>query len=119
MLTKDGAPALTLQGGRLHKGALVTRAPEITSKEAADALRGLELYAPREAFAAPEDEDEFYLADLIGLDVRRVDGVALGGSARCTTSAPATCSRSRRRRAPATTCPSPAPPCPRCASLRA
>jgi len=78
MLTKDGAPALTLQGGRLHKGALVTRAPEITSKEAADALRGLELYAPREAFAAPEDEDEFYLADLIGLDVRRVDGVALG-----------------------------------------
>jgi len=78
MLTKDGAPALTLQGGRLHKGALVTRAPEITSKEAADALRGLELYAPREAFAAPEDEDEFYLADLIGLDVRHVDGVALG-----------------------------------------
>ncbi len=78
MLTKDGAPALTLQGGRLHKGALVTRAPEITSKEAADALRGLELYAPREAFAAPEDEDEFYLADLIGLDVRHVDGAALG-----------------------------------------
>ena len=78
MLTKDGAPALTLQGGRLHKGALVTRAPEITSKEAADALRGLELYAPREAFAAPEDEDEFYLADLIGLDVRHVDGAGLG-----------------------------------------
>ena len=78
MLTKDGAPALTLQGGRLHKGALVTRAPEITSKEAADALRGLELYARREAFAAPEDEDEFYLADLIGLAVRHVDGVALG-----------------------------------------
>ena len=39
MLTKGGAPALTLQGGRVHKGSLITRAPEITSKEAADALR--------------------------------------------------------------------------------
>lgn len=78
LLSKDGAPALTLQGGRVHKAALITRAPEIASKEAADALRGLELYAPREAFAAPEDEDEFYLADLIGLAVRHVDGAALG-----------------------------------------
>ncbi len=78
MLTKGGAPALTLQGGRVHKGSLITRAPEITSKEAADALRGLELYAPRDAFAAPEDEDEFYLADLIGLAVRHMDGAPLG-----------------------------------------
>ncbi len=78
MLDKGGAPVLTLQGGRLHKGALVARAAEIASKEAADALRGLDLYAPREAFAAPVDQDEFYLADLIGLDVRSVGGAPLG-----------------------------------------
>jgi len=78
MFGKTGAPVLTLEAGRLHKGALVARAPEIATKEAADALRGLELYVPREAFAAPEDEDDFYLADLIGLEVRHVDGRVLG-----------------------------------------
>ena len=78
LLTKDGRPALTLQAGRLHKDVLVVRAPEIADKEAADAARGIELYAPREAFALPEDEDEFYLADLIGLPVQGLDGASLG-----------------------------------------
>lgn len=78
LTTKDGAPALTVQAGRLHKDGLVVRAPEIATKEAADAARGLELYAPREAFAPPEDDDEFYLADLIGLAVQDRGGGALG-----------------------------------------
>jgi 16S rRNA processing protein RimM len=78
LLTKDGRPALTLQAGRLHKDGLVVRAPEIADKEAADGARGMELYAPREAFAPSEDDDEFYLADLIGLAVQGLDGVALG-----------------------------------------
>ncbi len=78
LLTDDGRPALTLQTGRLHKEGLVVRAPEVASKEAADALRGLELYAPREAFADPQDEDEFYLADLIGLRVVDTAGAPLG-----------------------------------------
>lgn len=77
LVTKAGAPALTLTGGRVQKGALLARAAEVATKEAADALRGLELYAPRDAFAAP-DEDEFYLADLIGLEVVHVDGRPLG-----------------------------------------
>lgn len=76
--TKDGAPALTLEAGRLHKGGLVARAPEIASKEAADAMHGVDLYVPREALPEPEDEDDFYLADLIGLAVRHVDGRDLG-----------------------------------------
>jgi len=78
LLHKDGRPALTLEGGRLHKGALVVRAPEIASKEAADAARGIELYAPRDAFKTLDDEDEFYLADLIGLLVLSPKGAALG-----------------------------------------
>jgi 16S rRNA processing protein RimM len=65
---EDGSPGLTLTGGRPHKGALVARADEVATREDAEALRGLQLYVPREALPEP-DEDEFYLADLIGLQV--------------------------------------------------
>ena len=78
LLGADGAIVLTLTDGRLHKGGLVTRAPQIDSKEAADALRGRDLYAPREAFAPPTDDNDFYLADLIDLRVQNPDGAALG-----------------------------------------
>ena len=67
-----------MQAGRLHQQVLIVRTAEVADKEAADALRGLDLYAPREAFAEPADEDEFYLIDLIGLTVRHVDGSPLG-----------------------------------------
>jgi len=73
----DGAPALTLTGGRPHKGALVARANEVATREDAEALRGLELYLPREALPAP-DEDEYYLADLIGLAAVSPAGETLG-----------------------------------------
>jgi len=73
----DGSPALTLSGGRAHRGALVARAVEVTTREEAEALRGLELYVPREALPAP-DEDEFYLADLIGLKAIAPDGAEVG-----------------------------------------
>jgi 16S rRNA processing protein RimM len=73
----DGSPGLTLTGGRPHKGALVARAKEVATREAAEALKGLELYVPRAALPAP-DEDEFYLADLIGLAAVTPQGEALG-----------------------------------------
>jgi 16S rRNA processing protein RimM len=65
---EDGSSGLTLTGGRPHKGALVARAEEVATPEDAEALRGLQLYVPREALPEP-GEDEFYLADLIGLQV--------------------------------------------------
>ena len=73
----DGAPALTLMAGRAHKNALVGRAKEVATREDAEALRGLGLYLARDAFPAA-DEDEFYLADLIGLRVEGPDGVEIG-----------------------------------------
>jgi 16S rRNA processing protein RimM len=78
LLDREGRPALEVLSGRPHKEALVVRAEGIASKETADALRGLDLYAPRDAFAAPTDEDEFYLADLVGLEVVHLDGRPLG-----------------------------------------
>ena len=73
----DGSAALTLTGGRAHKGALIARASEVATREDAEALRGLELFVPRGALPAP-DEDEFYLADLIGLAAVTPDGAPLG-----------------------------------------
>lgn len=77
LLRQDGSPALTLTAARLHKGGLVVRAREVETKEQADLLRGLRLYVPRSALPPP-DEDEFYLADLIGLEARAPDGTVLG-----------------------------------------
>jgi 16S rRNA processing protein RimM len=73
----DGAPALTLTGGRPHKGGLVARAKEVATREEAEALRGVELHVPREALPDPA-EDEFYLTDLIGLAAVSADGTELG-----------------------------------------
>ncbi len=73
----DGSPGLTLVSGRPFKDGLIARAQQISTKEEADALKGLELYAPRSALPAP-GADEFYLADLIGLEAQAPDGAALG-----------------------------------------
>ena len=78
LLREDGSAALTLQGGRAVKDAVIARAPEVAGKEAADALRGLRLYVPREALPAPDDADEFYLTDLIGLQALTADGEPFG-----------------------------------------
>jgi 16S rRNA processing protein RimM len=78
LLTEDGSPALTLQSARAAKGGVICRVKEIDTKEAADAARGRKLYVAREALPPVEDEDEFYLADLIGLIGRTPQGARLG-----------------------------------------
>ncbi|MBV0910959.1 ribosome maturation factor RimM [Anianabacter salinae] len=49
----------------------------VATKEQADALRGLRLYADRDALP-PAEDDEFYFADLIGLAVMDTGGARLG-----------------------------------------
>ena len=78
LLREDGQPALTLTGGRPAKGGVVARAKEIETREQAEAARGLRLYIPRSALPEPEEEDEFYIADLIGMDVVSLEGDLLG-----------------------------------------
>ncbi len=77
LVRADGTPALTLTGGRAAKGGLVARAERVEDRDQAEALRGLELYVPRDALPKLAD-DEFYLADLIGLAVRDVSGAEIG-----------------------------------------
>ena len=49
----------------------------MTDRNAAEALRGTELFVPRERLPEPED-DEVYVHDLIGLPVHLRDGSLLG-----------------------------------------
>lgn len=73
----DGSVGLTVMSGRPAKGGVVVRCAEAPTREAAEALRGLELYVPRAVLPEP-DEDEFYITDLIGLSVEAPDGAPLG-----------------------------------------
>jgi len=75
---EDGSPALTLTGGRAVTGSVIARAREVATREEAQALRGLALYIPRDTLPATQDEDEFYLADLIGLAVQSPAGEPMG-----------------------------------------
>ena len=77
LLRQDGSPGLTLLSGRVQKDDLIVRVREISTKEEADAMRGLLLHVPREALPEPE-EDEFYLTDLIGLSAVTPAGETLG-----------------------------------------
>ena len=77
LVRSDGAPGLTLLSARSFKDGLIGRAKEVATKEEADALKGLDLYAPRSVLPPPEEE-EFYLADLIGLKAEAPDGAPLG-----------------------------------------
>lgn len=77
LLRESGAPGLTLTAGRAAKGVVVARAKEVATREEAEALRGLKLYIPRAALPEPE-EDEFYVADMVGLDVVTLEGDLLG-----------------------------------------
>jgi 16S rRNA processing protein RimM len=74
---EDGSPALVLTSVRPVKGGVIARARGVDTRDQAEALRGQTLYVRREDLPAP-DEDEFYLADLIGLSVETTAGQVLG-----------------------------------------
>lgn len=67
---------LTLRG--TQKGLLLAAIEGVADRTAAEALKGLRLYVAREALPPPEDPEEFYHADLIGLAVEDTDGKPLG-----------------------------------------
>ena len=76
LVTEDGR-SFDLRLTRSVKDGFAARLSGVTSKEAADALRGVRLFAPRERLPGL-DEDEFYHADLIGMEVLDTGGTRLG-----------------------------------------
>jgi 16S rRNA processing protein RimM len=81
----DYAPLYTEDCGRTFdlvltgsvKNGLSARMSGIISKEDADALKGTELFVPRDRLPSLPD-DEFYHADLVGLTVYDTGGAMLG-----------------------------------------
>lgn len=62
---------------RPQKDGFIAILKGVTDRNAAEALRGTELFVPRERLPEPED-DEVYVHDLIGLTVHLADGSLLG-----------------------------------------
>lgn len=59
-------------------GVVVARAPEIRSREAAEALAGVRLFVDRAALPDIAEDDEYYVEDLVGLTAVTEAGDMLG-----------------------------------------
>ncbi len=77
LVTEDGSRDFDLVLTGQTKNGLTARMTGIVSKEDADALKGVKLFAPRDRLPETED-DEYYYADLVGLTVFDTGGTALG-----------------------------------------
>jgi len=75
--SEDRSRQFTLAIIRPIKNGFAARVTDVASKEDADALRGTVLFAERDQLPNLPD-DEFYHADLMGLDVYDTGGVLLG-----------------------------------------
>ncbi len=76
-LTADDGRTLALSVTGQAAGAVIAKVKGVTDRNAAEALKGLELWIERSALPAAE-EGAYYHADLIGLAVSLVTGEALG-----------------------------------------
>ena len=77
LLDEHGAVALTPKSHRPAKDHFIVRPAEQRQKEDWDALKGTLLYVPRSALPDAE-EDEFYVEDLVGVQVFSVGDIAVG-----------------------------------------
>jgi 16S rRNA processing protein RimM len=76
---KSGAKSFTLVSVRPQgKDMLVARVEGVDDRTGAERLTGVELYIRRDRLPPPEDEDEFYLADLVGLRAETRTGEVIG-----------------------------------------
>lgn len=57
---------------------VVARFKGVDDRTAAEALTGLELHVDRSTLPEPDEDDEFYQADLAGLEARDAGGAVLG-----------------------------------------
>lgn len=79
-------PLTTEKGATLHvkvirvakAGLVLAAADEIKAPEHVKELTGQKLYVDRDRLPPPEDDDEFYIEDLVGLRAETPDGAPAG-----------------------------------------
>lgn len=67
-----------LESVRPQKDFLVARIAGVDDRDAAEALRNLELYIPRDRLAPIDEDETWYISDLIGLAAQDANGGAIG-----------------------------------------
>lgn len=72
------AGPLTIAEGRVHSGRLLLAFEGYDDRGAAERLRGVLLVADVDPAESPEDPDEFFDHQLVGVAVRTVEGEAVG-----------------------------------------
>lgn len=72
-----GSRRFVIEAKGMVRGMVLAHIDGVDDRDAADRLRGTELYVDRDVLPVPEAE-EYYHADLIGLDVETRDGAHLG-----------------------------------------
>lgn len=77
LCTEDGTQSYDIGIVRTINNGFAARLSGVLTKEQADELKGVKLYAPRDRLPSLPD-DEFYHADLIGLEVYDTGGTLLG-----------------------------------------
>jgi 16S rRNA processing protein RimM len=77
LTTADGR-RMTVAGVRQSGGAVIAKFAEVADRTAAEKLSGTALFVDRSALPEPDDEEEFYQADLVGLAARAPGGEAIG-----------------------------------------
>ena len=75
LTTQDGTRSFKIS--RPVPNGFAARLSDVRTKEDADALKGVQLFVPRDRLPSLPD-DEFYHADLIGLTVLDTGGTTLG-----------------------------------------
>lgn len=79
LVTDSKVPrTLTVAASRWHSGRLLVKFAGVPDRTAAEQLRNLVLQAEVDEDERPEDPDEYYDRELIGLAVRTSDGVEAG-----------------------------------------
>lgn len=63
---------------RVSKTVVITRFKSIDTREKAEALSGIQLYVDRSVLPEIDEDDEFYMSDLVGLEARSLQGDRLG-----------------------------------------
>ncbi|HLV83271.1 MAG TPA: ribosome maturation factor RimM [Devosia sp.] len=70
--------SITIDKLRLHKNVVVAHIKGIADRNTAETLNGVKLYVDRSRLPEPDDADDFYHADLIGLEARLQSGQIIG-----------------------------------------